>query len=308
MPYQVGPFRASSRGSEEDQGRPLEHEVPEGGAHITEEPEYLHSSTKDTDEERGQDHRRCHDGNTSIRGRNPGGPDGHEAGPESRDGHSCPDHASAAEERAGRILCSAISDERSPAATDSRGGEEGYGGEPRAGDPTGEAHADAHPGQESGHGSRPSSKLQEITSTKTEQALPVWAPGRGLDRQEGRTEEGAHVLEMRPTPMRPLRMDRREGPGRPRRGEDGGFIPEPKKVQEPEEGGLSGGSYGGEQLVSGVGEQQQSGKRASGGCGGVRRLGDGWTRCCASSAIRWARRAQQGSNPLVETYGNLISG
>ena len=109
---------------------------------------------------------------------------------------------------------------------------------------------------------------------------------------------------MRPTPMRPLRMDRREGPGRPRRGEDGGFIPEPKKVQESEEGGLSGGSYGGEQLVSGVGEQQQSGKRASGGCGGVRRLGDGWTRCCTSSAIRWARRAQQGSNPLVETYGN----
>ena len=109
---------------------------------------------------------------------------------------------------------------------------------------------------------------------------------------------------MRPTPMRPLRMDRREGPGRPRRGEDGSFIPEPKKVQESEEGGLSGGSYGGEQLVSGVGEQQQSGKRASGGCGGVRRLGDGWTRRCTSSAIRWARRAQQGSNPLVETYGN----
>ena len=146
MPYQVGPFRAGSRGSEEDQGRPLEHEVPEGEAHIAQEPEYLHSSTKDTDEERGQDHGRCHDGNTSIRGRNPGGPDGHEAGLESRDGHSCPDHASAAEERAGRILRSAISDERGPAATDSGGGEEGYGGEPRAGDPTGEAHADAHPG------------------------------------------------------------------------------------------------------------------------------------------------------------------
>ena len=34
-------------------------------------------------------------------------------------------------------------------------------------------------------------------------------------------------------------MDRRAGPGGHRGGEDGGFIIEPKEVQEPKEGGLS---------------------------------------------------------------------
>ena len=305
VPYQMGPFRTGSRCSEEDQGRPLEPEEPEGGTYIADEPGYIHSGTKDTVEERGENPGRCGVGHPSIWRRDFGGSDGHEAGSEGRNGHSCPDDAAAAGERTGGLHHSAVPDERGPASADRGRGEESHCGQPRARDQAGEAHADADPGQDPGGNPRSPSKLEAVTPTKGDQALPMREASRGSDRQEGRTEEGTHVLEMCPTSLRPLRMDRREGPGRHRRGEDGGLIIEPKEVQESEEGGPSVSSNGGEQLVPGVREQQPGGERAGGGCGRVRRLEDGWTRCATRSTVRWARQAQQGNNSLLEVHGNF---
>ena len=98
-----------------------------------------------------------------------------------------------------------------------------------------------------------------------------------------------------------FRMDRREGPGGHRGGEDGGFISEPKAVEKSKEGGLSDGfrSYtNGDGELTSVpevveGECNQSRPEPGDQCGrrGVRRLKDGesWVKCADAShrTMRW---------------------
>ena len=302
VPHQVGPFRAVRRHPEEDQGRPLERDLQGGGPYIPEGFGYKFDSAENADKERRPDDRRTPDSHPILRGRIF---DVDEAGPPDAAGHSCSDHDAAASKRAGRDHDPPVATQCRPATTDLGGGEENGSGQSRARSSAGEAHADAHQRPEPGGLAGSEGKLQEVSTAQSPQGVQVRQTCGGIGGQERGTSQRPHVLEMCPAEVRHVRVDCGGGPGGHRRGEDGGIITESTEVQEPEEGGLGGSSYGGhgiagDELGPSVSAQQPGGECAGGGCGGVR-----WVKCCTQGANRWARRAQRGKDPFFEVYGTF---
>ena len=313
VPFQVGPFRTVSRCPQAAEARPLEHQTGQDRGVVAYQDQCLGCSPSDSSALGGMHAGRCHvwqplDGRLDGTG---------QGGPPSGAEHSHADDPAAAQERAGSLHDPDVSVQRSATPADVRRAAQSHSGESRTGPPAREVDAVDHsattslagaldPGEE-----RSKSKLATIAPSDYQEDLSVREACGSPDREEGGTSERPRVLEVRPTQVRPFRMDQRAGPGGHRGGEDGGVIIEPEEVQEPEKGGLgvagdeeksSGGDDGGVGICAQhrLDEGELCREDAGGRCVGrrVRRLEEApaLTKCSGSKAVKWAKKAQAGEH------------
>ena len=305
VPFQVGPFRTVSRCPQAAEARPLEHQTGQDRGVVAYQDQCLGCSPSDSSALGGTHAGRCHvwqplDGRLDGTG---------QGGPPSGAEHSHADDPAAAQERAGSLHDPDVSVQRSATPADVRRAAQSHPGESRTGPPAREVDHSATTslaGTLDAGEERSKSKLATIAPSDYQEDLSVREACGSPDREEGGTSERPRVLEVRPTQVRPFRMDQRAGPGGHRGGEDGGVIIESDEVQEPEKGGLgvtgdeeksSGGDDGGVGICAQhrLDEGELCRKDAGGRCGGrrVRRLEEApaLTKCSGSKAVKWAKKA-----------------